>query len=267
MKMLLLLFLLIIMANCCLSTIVFAQQKVGINTVTPLETLDVNGNTNIRGLLKLNGVAGSKGQVLTSQGNADPVWLNTAYTGGGRFWVTLANSTRTGIQTPSGRGVNWVLNNSGASTQEDSIDFASVFVQGTDLSVSNQGSLNNFITINKTGLYHFEGVVRVFVTGDIDGLTMTPRSTMKILMFKQGVVNSGLYLEEELMELTAQPATGFANKSYNNTVRFKTDIHLESGTTVAFSAGFNQLRMTAGIPLIAMGFSSGGYISGQFIAD
>jgi hypothetical protein len=245
----------------------YAQQKVGINIANPTETLDINGNANLRGLLKLNGVAGSSGQVLTSQGNNDPVWLNTAYTGGGRFWVTLANSVRTGIQTPTGRGGNWILNNSGETTQEDSLDFGAVFVQGTDLAVSNQGSLNNFITVNKDGLYHFEGVIRMFVTGDNDGLVMTPRSTMKIKLFKSGEVNTELYLEEELMPLSAQPSTGFANKSYNNTIRFTIDLHLESGTTVAFFGGFNQLRMTSQIPLIAMGFTSGGYISGQFIAE
>jgi hypothetical protein len=245
----------------------FAQQRVGINITNPIESLDVNGNANLRGLLKVNGAAGNKGQVLTSQGNDDPVWLNTAYTGGGRFWVTIANSIRSGTQTPSGRGVNWVLNDGNETTQEDSIDFASAFVQGTDFTVLSSGSINNYITINKTGLYHFEGVVRIFVTGDVDGLVMTPRSTMKIRLFKLGVVNTDLYLEEELMPLSAQPSTGFANKSYNNTVRFKIDLHLESGTTVAFSGGFNQLRMTTLIPLIAMGMTSGGYISGQFIAE
>jgi len=245
----------------------YAQQKVGINITNPSETLDINGNANLRGLLKLNGVAGSKGQVLSSQGNDDPVWLNTAYSGGGRFWVTLANSVRTGTQTPTGRGGNWVLNNSLETTQEDSVDFASVFVQGNDLAVSNQGSLNNFITVNKNGLYHFEGVVRMFVTGDNDGLVMTPRSTMKIKLFKPGEVNTELYLEEELMPLSAQPSTGFPNKSYNNTIGFTIDLHLESGTTVAFFGGFNQLRMTQAIPLISMGFSSGGYISGHFMAE
>jgi len=251
----------------CFGNLALAQQKVGINITNPSETLDVNGTVNLRGLLKLQGDTGRRGQVLTSQGENDPVWLNTAYTGGGRFWVTIANSTRTGTQTPTGRGINWVLNSPSATTQEDSIDFASVFIQGTDISISNQGSVNNFITINKTGLYHFEGVVRAFVTGDVDGLVMTPRSTMKILLFKSGEVNTSLYLEEVLMQLTAQTSTGFANKSYNYTIKFSIDIHLETGTKVAFEGGFNQLRMTAQIPLIAMGITSGGYISGHFMAD
>jgi hypothetical protein len=244
-----------------------AQNRVGINTLTPLATLDVNGNTNLRGLLKINDSAGLKGQVLTSRGNDEPMWLNSAYTGGGRFWMTLNNNSRVGIQTPQGRGGNWVLNNPAEANQEDTVDFGLVFTQGSDLTVSNPGILNNYININKTGLYHFEGLVRMFVTGDVDGLVMTPRTTMKIRLFKSGEVNSDLYLGEELMQLTAQVSTGFANKSYNNSVKFSIDIHLEAGTTVAFYGGMNQLRMSASVPLIAMGFTQGGYISGHFISE
>jgi hypothetical protein len=245
-----------------------SQSKVGINTNAPIEALDVNGNTNFRGAIKLNSSAGTSGQVLTSQGpSSDPIWLNSAYTGGGRFWATMANSVRTGTQTPSGRGGNWVLNNPGETTQEDTVDFAATFVQGTDITVSNPGTVNNFITVNKTGLYHFEGVIRMFVTGDNDGLVMTPRATMKLRLLKAGIVNSDVYLEEALMPLSAQPSTGFANKSYNFAMKFGIDINLESGTTVSFYPGFNQLRMTEAIPLIAMGLTAGGYISGQFIAN
>jgi succinate dehydrogenase/fumarate reductase flavoprotein subunit len=245
-----------------------AQSNVGINIANPIEMLDVNGNANFRGLLKVNNNAGATGQVLTSQGAAaDPIWANSAYTGGGRFWATIANSVRTGTQTPTGRGGNWVLNNPGETTQEDTVDFAATFVQGSDITVSNQGTLNNYITINKTGLYHFEAVIRTFVTGDVDGLVMTPRATMKLRLLKAGVVNTDLYMEETLMPLSAQPSTGFANKSYNYTIKFGIDINLETGTTVAFYPGFNQLRMTEAIPLIAMGLTSGGYISGQFMAN
>ena len=44
-------------------------QNVGIGNPTPAEKLDVNGNVNITGALKVNGSAGSAGQVLTSTGN------------------------------------------------------------------------------------------------------------------------------------------------------------------------------------------------------
>jgi hypothetical protein len=243
-------------------------QNVGVGTSSPSQKLDVAGNLRVSGAIMPGGTAGASGQALVSNGPGQPpTWENLAYTGGGKFWVTLANSIRTGTQTPVGRGVNWVLNNGSEVSQEDTVDFAGVFVQGTGIDVSNQGSLENYITVNKTGLYHFEGTIRCFITGDIDGLVMTPRSTFKLRLFLAGQLNSDIYMDESLMQLTAQPSTGFANKSYNQTVRFSVDINLLAGTTVAFYGGFNHLRMSASIPLIAMGFASGGYISGHFISE
>lgn len=43
-------------------------QNVGIGKTTPTEKLDVNGNVNISGTIKANGVAGTTGQVLSSSG-------------------------------------------------------------------------------------------------------------------------------------------------------------------------------------------------------
>lgn len=244
------------------------SQNVGIGTTNPTQKLDVVGNLRVSGAIMPGGTAGTAGQALVSNGAGQaPSWENLAYSGGGRFWATLNNSIRTGTQTPTGRGGNWILNDGGETTQEDTIDFGAVRDDGTDITVSNNGFIENYITVNKTGLYHFEGVVRMFVTGDIDGLVMTPRAIMKLRLFKSGVINSDIYMEEELMQLTAQPSTGFANKSYNYTMKFSANINFDSGTTVAFYGGFNQLRMTGAIPLIAMGFTTGGYISGHFISE
>ena len=44
------------------------SQNVGINKINPSEALDVNGNVNISGTLKANGLAGSSGQILMSTG-------------------------------------------------------------------------------------------------------------------------------------------------------------------------------------------------------
>jgi len=256
----------ILIFNC--TFIVASSQNVGIGTSSPTQKLDVVGNLRVSGAIMPGGTAGSAGQALVSNGAGQaPTWENIAYSGGGRFWTTMANSVRTGTQTPTGRGGNWILNDVDESTQADSIDFAAVFVKGTDITVSNEGSINNYIIINKTGLYHFEGVIRVFVTGDVDGPVMTPRATLQLELFKAGFVNTKIYMEEVLMQLTAQSSTGFANKSYNYTIKFDVDINLELGTTVSFIGGFNQLRMNGTFPLIAMGFTSGGYISGHFISE
>jgi hypothetical protein len=248
--------------------IIASSQNVGIGTSNPTQKLDVVGNLRVSGAIMPGGTAGTTGQALVSNGAGQaPSWENIAYSGGGRFWATISNSIRAGTQTPTGRGVNWILNDNDAITQADTFDFASVFVKGTDISVSNEGFLNNYITINKAGLYHFEGVLRLFVTGDVDGPVMTPRAFLQLELFKAGFVNSTIYMEEVLMQLTSQPSTGFGNKGYNYSIKFDVDINLEAGTTVAFIGGFNQLRMNGTFPLIAMGFTSGGYISGHFISE
>jgi hypothetical protein len=57
------------------ATIHGASQRVGINKTNPTEALDVNGNINLNGTIKANGIQGSAGQVLTSTG-AGVVWNN-----------------------------------------------------------------------------------------------------------------------------------------------------------------------------------------------
>jgi len=50
-------------------------QNVGVNKTNPTEALDVNGNINLNGTIKANGMQGTAGQVLTSTG-AGVVWNN-----------------------------------------------------------------------------------------------------------------------------------------------------------------------------------------------
>lgn len=51
-------------------------QNVGIGTTTPAEKLDVNGNLNLQGQLKINGNAGNAGQVLAKDGANNLSWLD-----------------------------------------------------------------------------------------------------------------------------------------------------------------------------------------------
>jgi len=50
------------------------SQNVGIGTTSPAEKLDVNGNVNLNGQLKVNGNQGTAGQVLRKDGSNNPVW-------------------------------------------------------------------------------------------------------------------------------------------------------------------------------------------------
>ena len=49
-------------------------QNVGIGTLTPGEKLDVNGNVNVQGNVKVNGVSGTDGQVLMTNNTGATVW-------------------------------------------------------------------------------------------------------------------------------------------------------------------------------------------------
>ena len=52
-------------------------QNVGIGKINPTEALDVNGNVNVDGKLKINGSAGQPGQTLMVQADGTQQWINS----------------------------------------------------------------------------------------------------------------------------------------------------------------------------------------------
>lgn len=239
-------------------------QNVGIGTATPTQKLDVVGNLNVTGAIMSSGQAGSPGQVLTSAGTGNaPTWANTAYAGGGRFWIIPANNTRTAgsITGRGGFSIDGTLNE---TTQTDSLDFGTTNETGTDFTISNPGLTRNYITVNRTGLYHFEGNLRYFVTSALS-VNMIPRATLHFLV--NSTVDLNMLLFEDLLEKTGGSETSNSLNSYNYSGKFQLDIHLNAGSTIAFNTGLNNLRFPGNTDLIAIGVSTGGYISGQFVAE
>lgn len=57
------------------------SQNVGVGTNSPSEKLDVNGNVNVSGKLKVNGVAGQAGQTLITNNNGATQWGTVASDG------------------------------------------------------------------------------------------------------------------------------------------------------------------------------------------
>lgn len=86
------------------------SQNVGVGTNTPSEKLHVNGNINLDGNLKVNGVEGQNGQVLTTNAEGKTQWAdlsgyknNVIFTQSG-IWVVPAGVTKITIQGWGGGG-------------------------------------------------------------------------------------------------------------------------------------------------------------------
>jgi hypothetical protein len=57
-----------------LSSVKMNAQNVGVGTTTPVERLDVNGNINVTGTIKANGIDGTANQVLMKNGSGALSW-------------------------------------------------------------------------------------------------------------------------------------------------------------------------------------------------
>jgi hypothetical protein len=85
-----------------ISTLNLAAQNVGVNTTNPTERLDVNGNINVTGTIKANGVDGTANQVLTKNNSGVLAWgdlcnyKNVAAftTTGSGTWIVPAGVTK-----------------------------------------------------------------------------------------------------------------------------------------------------------------------------
>jgi hypothetical protein len=174
---------------------ILANGNVGIGAGGALERLQVNGNLNLTGLLKLNGVMGTAGQVLTSNGSSIPEWRNAAYGNNTRFSATFA---------ATGGGFN--------------VNLTSVYnVNPTDITI---GAVD--IAISKSGLYHFEGV---FITRA--NFSAVPSTAPTIDLFF--VVNSTSY--NMILGKQLPTSHGTADR-YASSEKFSIDLHLVASTNI-----------------------------------
>ncbi|HMJ46473.1 MAG TPA: hypothetical protein VK498_04045, partial [Ferruginibacter sp.] len=108
------------------------QGNVGVGNNNPLNQLDVAGSMNVTGALKIGGNPGLNGQMLVSNGAGSPSWQNSA----------LSNNTRFSAGMVYGSG-------GGSPTYNTFYNQAPA-----DITIG-----TNTITINRAGLYHFEGFI------------------------------------------------------------------------------------------------------------
>jgi len=109
-----------------------SNGRLGLGFSLPSERLHVNGNINLSGLLKINGNGGTAGQVLTSNGLANPSWSDAALTNDIRFAVDFEE------------GPDFLGDNAIITATNYNHNTSAVVIGATS------------ITINHSGLYHFD---------------------------------------------------------------------------------------------------------------
>src|SRR4030095_1072420 len=115
--------------------------RLGLGISNPSERLDVNGNLNLAGLIKINGNSGTAGQVLTSNGASNPSWTS----------APLSNTIKFGIEFVNGPGII-------------PGDYATISATKYNNSPADVVISASSITINHSGLYHFDVAVSAGVS-------------------------------------------------------------------------------------------------------
>jgi len=132
----------IISANYTGSPAYFTSNgRLGLGIFNPSEKLDVNGNINLNGSIKVNGNPGTAGQVLTSNGVSAPSWTS----------APLSNNIKFGIEFVNGPGII-------------PGDYATISATKYNNSPADVVIGTSSITINHSGLYHFDIAVSAGVT-------------------------------------------------------------------------------------------------------
>jgi hypothetical protein len=161
--------------------------NVGLGVESPLYRLDINGDINTNGLLRINGNAGTAGQVLTSNGGVDPTWQNSSFTNSVRFAAIYIDDL---TLSPSSNNV-----------------FTSIYnYSPADIAITTGN-----ITINKSGLYHIEGYMTAAANFSSTAST----------------VYTNCYLDLDGMQFqfaTAEPLN--PHFQYTKTTHFSQDIYL-----------------------------------------
>lgn len=209
------------------------------------QNLEVTGNINAKGQIQINGNSGTAGQVLMSNGANAPAWTTVSNSTGGKFLMLTSNQT--------GQTGDFDIALNASTSQTATVVYSSVsYNTNSDVSIVPSTGI---ITCNRTGLYHFEGMIRYFVTSS---QTQIARGNIGYQ------INGGstILLDEVTLAQTI-PVSG--NNAYNISIPFKMTRYLTAGQNIRFVARISNLDTNPAI--VAMGISSGSSVSGYFVTD
>ncbi len=189
--------------------------NIGVGRIDPIAKLDVAGDINTTGLIKVSNVSGTAGQVLTSNGPAAPTWSNSSFNNDIRFGVTIASNSTTG--TP--------------------LLFNQVYNTNPSLVTIKPGSSapndNGEITVVKAGLYRLNGSI---------GFKFTCAS----LPYQQPSVNISViannftYQVADFLEMPRLALGPYNTNFYYGVVKeFSYDIYMEANTKIRIGNSVN----------------------------
>jgi hypothetical protein len=184
----------------------------------------MNGPLNFNGPLRVNGNAGTTGQVLTSNGTATPEWSNSSFSNNVRF----AASFTTPATFPYDNNYNTIYNNS-----------------SSDVTIT-----STTITINKSGLYHFEG--------DVTG-TITFSTVSSFYNFSLSFLADGIFFNISAGD--EMPRTSSTTFEFSKTLQFSKDFYISAPAIIRPQAAVGVGSGGSGITRSASGRITGYLIS------
>ena len=188
----------------------------------------INGNTNIGGQLQINGSPGTAGQVLTSNGGSDPSWKN----------ASLTNDTRFGTL---------FTKNAGSTSGDAAMSTLLYNLNPTNVSIG-----ASTITINKTGLYHFD-------LGMSSSISYTAAPTVypqHELWFYFGLPNSLKLIEKQMVPYAN------TNTSWVGQEKVSVDVYITAPAILHFYHILGELGGGT-----VSGYSVQGFVTGYLISE
>ncbi len=185
----------------------------------------MNGPLDFNGPLRVNGNSGTAGQVLTSNGTGTAEWSNNSFSNNVRFaasFTSIASASSSNTYTS-------IYNTSGAN----------VLIS------------TNAISINKTGLYHFEG----YYTGVVSFSSAPSFFTFRFSLFADGIEFK--YSDGENMTRVSSTTLQFSR-----TFNFSQDVYI-----VAPAVIFPEGIISTGAGGAGESRSGSGKITGYLISD
>jgi hypothetical protein len=205
------------------------------------QSLNVSGDINTRS---------TTGQVQMPDGTNPPISTSiSSSTVGGRFLIrqnTVSNAT-------SQANNNFDVGSNARSSQTAFIDLFSVdYNTNADVSID---LTNDRITINRTGLYHFEGMIR-YLANFSSGSQNPPKASLGFI-----VGNSPVILTDEVLLETDDESALFSNGYF-----FEMDRYLEAGQTIKFQVRIAGTNFNTALTSIGIS-GAGTFIKGHFVKE